>query len=266
MRRRALTWAVFILVIAFTALPLLWLLRLSLTPETEIYSSARNLWPHAPTFGHYLDILGDARFWRQLGNSLAVCLASTALALVFGTWGAYGLARYRFRRRDVLLTALIVVHLLPGVANMTAVYRFAELLGALNSLLYVALLKSGGAALAVWILVATFRGIPDRLEFAARLDGFSRRQVMWRVTLPLAGPGILAAGLLLFIQSWNSFFLPFLLLEEPNKMTLTVGLYRYFSEHGFDQGHVSAFMILSIVPVVILFAVFRGRLWRSLEI
>lgn len=266
MSRRMITWLLLAVVAVFTAAPLLWLVRLSLTPEKEIYSSAHRLLPFAPTLAHYLDILDDGAFWRQLVNSLTVCIASTAAALFLGAWGAFGLARYRFRKRDALLTALLVVHLLPGVANMTAVYRFAEVLGALDSLLYVAFLKSGGAALAVWILVATFRNIPDRLEFAARLDGYSRGQVMRRVTLPLAGPGLLAAGLLLFIQSWNSFFLPYLLLEDENKMTLTVGLYRYFNEHGFDQGHVAAFMVLSMIPVVALFAVFRRRLWRNFEI
>jgi ABC-type glycerol-3-phosphate transport system permease component len=252
-------------VIAFAAAPLVWLARLSVTPDGETYAAARGFWPDSPTFDHYREVAGDPRFWRQLGNSMAVCLASTAVALLFGAWGAYGLARYRFRRRDALLTGLLALHLLPGVANMTAVYRLAELLGAIDSLLYVALLKSSGAAMAVWIMVATFRQIPDRLEFSARLDGLSSRQVLWRITLPLARPGLLTAGLLLFIQSWNSFFLPFLLLEEPSKMTLTVGMYRYFSEHGFEQGAVAAFVILALAPVVALFVVFRRFLWSPHE-
>jgi len=262
--RGAVSWVVAGLVAVYALVPLLWLVRLSLTPEIEMHEGV--LLPSALTGAHYLDILTDARFWRQLVNSLVVCGFATLLALTLGAWGAYGLARYRFRWRDGLLTALLAVHLLPGVASMAAVYRIAENIGALNSLLFVGLLKSGGATLAVWILVATFRNVPERLEFAARLDGYSRRQTMRRVTLPLAGPGLLAAGLLLFIQSWNSFFLPFLLLEEPHKMTLTVGLYRYFSEHGFQQGHVAAYMLLSILPVVVLFLLFRRRMWRNLEI
>ncbi len=263
---RRVRWIWLGLVSAFMLTPLLWLLRLSVTPETQIHTWPPTLLPAAPTLAHYGEILSGGPFWQQLANSLAVCLVSTALALTLGAMGAYGLARFRFRARDVILTACLALHLIPGVANMTAVYRAAEHLGAFDSLIFVGLLKAGGVTLAMWILVATFQNVPVRLEQAAQLDGFSRAQVLWRVTLPLAGPGLLAAGLLLFIQAWNTFFLPFLLLEDPGKMTLTVGVYQYFSEHGFQQGHVAAFMVLSILPVPTLFLAFRRRLWGRLAL
>ncbi len=264
--RRLAAWLTAALAAAYALLPLLWLARLAVTPENEIHRWPPTLLPATFTLGHFADILGDMLFWRQMGNSLFVCLLATALALALGALGAYGLARHRFRWRDGLLIGFLAIHLAPGVASMASVYRLAEQLHALNSLWLVALLKSGGATLAVWILIATFRQVPERLEQAAQLDGFTRLQALRRVTLPLAGPGLLTAGLLLFIQSWNTFFLPFLLLEDPQKMTLTVGLFRYFSEHGFEQGHIAAFMTLSILPVVALFLLFRQRLWRDLEI
>ena len=250
----------------FALTPLLWLARLSITPEADIHHWPPTLLPAMPTLGHYADILSATPFWLQLVNSLVVCVASTALALTLGALGAYGLARHRFRWRDVILTGCLALHLIPGVANMTAIYRVAEGFHLFNSLLFVSLLKAGGVTLAMWILVATFRNVPVRLEQAAELDGCSRAQVLWRVTLPLAGPGLLATGLLLFIQAWNTFFLPFLLLESPRKMTLTVGVYRYFSEHGFQPGHVAAFMVLSILPVLALFLAFRRRLWSRLAL
>jgi len=254
------------LVVAYAALPLLWLVKTSLTPEINLHQWPPRLAPAAVTAGHYADILGGTRFWRQLGNSVFVCALATLASLAFGAWGAYGLARHRFRGRDVFLTGLLLLHLIPGVANMAAVYRAADLLGALNSLLFVALLKMTGVTVAIWILVAAFRRVPAHLEQAAELDGLSRRQAIWRVTLPLVGPALLTTGLLLFVQSWNTFFLPFLLLDDPNKMTLTVGLYQYFTEHGFEPGHAAAFMLLSILPVILLFVVFRQRLWRNIEI
>lgn len=264
--RRLAAWLTAALVTVYALLPLLWLVRLAVTPENDIHRWPPTLLPASITLGHFGDILGDGRFWRQMGNSLFVCTVATAISLALGALGAYGLARHRFRWRDGLLVSFLAIHLVPGVASMASVYRLAEQLHALNSLLLVALLKSGGVTLAVWILIVTFRQVPEHLEQAAQLDGFTRLQSLRRVTLPLAGPGLLTAGLLLFIQSWNTFFLPFLLLEDPDKMTLTVGLYRYFSEHGFEQGHVAAFMTLSILPVVALFLIFRRRLWRNLEI
>ena len=263
--RRASTLLVVVLV-AYVLLPLLWLLRLSLTPEIDIHQWPPRLLPATLTGGHYADVLADGRFWRQIGNSLLVCTLATLVSLACGAWGAYGLARHRFRARDALLAGLLLLHLVPGVANMAAVYRVADAVGALNSLLFVALLKTTGVTVAAWILVAAFRRVPAHLEFAAELDGCSRRQALWRVTLPLVGPALLTAGVLLFVQSWNTFFLPFLLLDDPRKMTLTVGLYRYFTEHGFEPGHAAAFMLLSILPVVALFLVFRRRLWSGFEI
>lgn len=253
-----------VLLAGYALLPLLWLARLSVTPEIEMHRWPPTLWPAHITFAYYGEILGQAIFWRQLANSLLVCLPATLVALALGALGAYGLTRHRFRYRDAVLLGGLALHLAPGAANMTAIYRVAENLHAFDSLPFVAILKTGGVILAMWTLTATFQNVPARLEQAARLDGLSRPLIFWRVTLPLAWPGIFATGLLLFIQSWNSFFLPFLLLEDPRKMTLTVGLYRYFSEHGFEQGHVAAYLIVSILPVLALFALFRRRLWSHL--
>lgn len=265
MKRGALLrWALLAIVSLYALLPLLWLLRLSATPEMEVHQWPPRLLPSTLTADHYLRVLTGSSFWRQMANSLIVCLLSTALSLGLGALGAYGLTRYRFRRRDAILLGCLAVHLVPGVANMTAIYRAAEWLHLFDSLLFVALLKAGGVTMAMWILVSTFEQVPIRLEQAAQLDGYSRLQVLRRVTLPLAGPGILATGLLLFIQAWNTFFLPFLLLDKREKMTLTVGVYRYFSEHGFEQGSVAAFMVISILPVLILFLIFRRRLWSRL--
>ncbi len=264
--KRAAAALLVALIAAYAVLPLLWLLRLSLTPEIEIHQWPPRLMPATLTAQHYGDVLRDSAFWRQLANSAFVCALSTVVALMCGAWGAYGLARHRFRGRDALLTGLLLLHLVPGVANMTAVYRAAEWLGALNSLLFVALLKTTGVTVALWILYAAFRRVPPQLEFAAQLDGLSRRQAFRKITLPLAGPELLTAGLLLFVQSWNTFFLPFLLLEDPRRMTLTVGLYRYFSEHGFEPGHAAAFMLLAVLPVLVLFLVFRRRLWSDVEV
>ncbi len=265
-KQEYLTWAFAVGIIVFAVAPMLWLLRLSVTPEAQIHDWPPRLMPEQITIGHYLDIIGDPRFWWQLANTLMICFAATCLALTLGALGAYGLARRKFRGRDLILTSCLLLHLVPGVASMAAIYRAAELLHAFDSLLFVALIKSGGVTFALMILMAAFKKVPEKLEYAAQVDGLSRRRVLLHVTLPLAGPGILAAGLLLFIQSWNTFFLPYLLLEKPGKMTLTVGLYRYFSEHGFQQGHVAAFMILSVLPVLILFAIFRRKLWRDIEV
>jgi ABC-type glycerol-3-phosphate transport system permease component len=253
------------LVVVYAILPVLWLLRVAVTPEAEIHRWPPTFVPTAFTFGHFGDVLTDGRFWQQAGNTLAICIASTTLALSLAALGAYGLARGRKRFAAAIIAGTFGLHLIPGVANMTSVYRIAEGLSALDSLLFVALLKSGGVALALVILYAAFRSIPERLEQAAMLDGLTRVQAATKVTLPLAGPSILTAGVVLFVGAWNTFFLPFLLLEDPSKMTLTVGLYRYFTEHGMQQGHVSAFMTLAILPVLALFLLFRNRLWSRLE-
>lgn len=265
-RTRLITCVIVLFVILYAAIPLLWLLRISITPETQIHKWPPALLPSSMTVGHFVDVLDEGRFWLQLANSIFICSVSTLVALTLGAAGAYGFTRYRFRFRDAILLACLGLHLVPGMANMTAIYRAAELLGALNSLIFVALLKAGGVTFALLILIAAFRNVPRRLEKAAMLDGLSQRQAMMKITLPLAGPGIFTAGLLLFIQSWNSFFLPFIILERPEKMTLTVGLYRYFSEHGFEKGHQAAFMLLSIVPILALFFAFRKRLWRDIEV
>ena len=265
-RSRASSSLVAGFLVIYCLMPLLWLVRLSLSPEKDINSWPFKIFPSFFTLTNYIDIIFDSRFWLQLLNSLFVCGASTTMALVFGALGAYGITRFEFGFKNALLVSLLGLHLLPGMANMTAVYQVAGFLGAYNSQIFIAVLKAGGVTLAIWILITAFNNVPQRLEHSARIDGYSRFFAMIKVTLPLAGPGILTAGLLLFIQSWNTFFLPFLILDDSSKMTLTVGLFQYFSEHGFEKGHVAAFMILSLLPVVFLFLIFRRRFWRGIEI
>lgn len=259
-------WIVTAFVCAYCLLPFAWLLRLSVTPLALTTHWPPRFFPEMVTFANFAEILGDGRFWVQLGNSVFVCVVATTVALFLGVLGAYGMARHDFKWKNAILIGFLALHLVPGAANMTAIYKASEIFHLFNSLLFVAILKAGGVTLAIWILLGTFKNVPEKLEQAAMLDGQSRTQALFSITIPLAGPGILTAGLLLFIQSWNTFLLPFLLLEKPEKMTLTVGLYRYFSEHGFAQEHVAAFLVLSIVPVLALFFVFRKSLWRNVAI
>ena len=262
MRPRSLVGATVgaILLLVFCLAPLLWFVRAAVTPEQDIFRHPARVLPDRITTEHFAAVLDDPSVHRYLANSFIVCTLSTALALLLGSAAAYGLARGRMRFGAALAGGLLAIHLLPGMTSVAALYRIVETARLLNTLTGVILIKAGSLTLVVWLLKSYFESIPPNLEDAARLDGCSGLRLFRKVVLPAAAPGLFAAGALLFVGSWNAFFLPYVLLRSPEKMTAAVGIYQYLGEHGFETGKYAAMTLVAIAPVMILFLVFQRTL------
>lgn len=262
-RKAAITAASIVLGL-FCLGPLFWFIRAALTPERLLYRFPASIFPAAVTGDHFGKVLLDPSVWRYLANSLVVCSISTALALLLGSMAAWGLARGKVRGGPAIMAALLGVHLIPGMTSVAALYRLADWTGLLNTLTGVILIKAGSLTLAVWLMHSYFSQVPRSLEDAAKLDGCSEWAVFTRIHLPLCLPGLFAAGLLLFIGSWNSFFLPYVLLTDPEKMTATVGIYRYVGENGLDIGAIAAMTLVVVTPLIAVFLIFQRRIRNHL--
>jgi ABC-type glycerol-3-phosphate transport system permease component len=263
--KRIVSTTLMLLVLAFVAGPILWVVLTSLKPESEILRLPVVWFPSSISWEHYGSVLGDPAVHRYILNSFGVAVATSVLATLLGALAAYGFGRYRFPGRSFVLGLLLVVHLLPNLVSMTALYRICVSFHLLNSLAGLVLVKAAGLSLVVWLLKGYFESLPPEYEEMARVDGCGPLGVFFRVVVPLRIRGILVTGLFFFAQSWKSFFLPLLLINRKEKMTLPLGIYQYVGEHGFEIGKICALSVISMVPILFLLFVLNRIGWESLR-
>lgn len=259
----ALPHAVLITFSAAILLPLLWLLRVALTDKLTAYKIPPE-WV-APKLTNFIEIFTGYPFSNYFLNSITVAAGSTVVALPIAAAMAYAFARYNTGGLGLRLFVLSS-QVLPPVILVLPIFTLFLKASMLNTLsgLVIAHLTIGLPFLA-WLLIAFFEGEVVLLEQAARVDGASRIQAFLRITLPVAAPGILAAGLLAFILSWNEFLFA-LILSGPQTSTLPVGLSSFQTHRGVDIALLSAATICAILPVFLLLPFMRKYLIKGLSL
>ena len=265
-RSRRPLWAVASLaVVAYTLLPLLWLVSLSLKSPATL--TDKRLWPVDPTLANYRSVVGSALFTRALLNSVAVAALTTLLAVGVATLAAYALTRLSFRGKGVVLPLTLAVAVLPPVAVVGPLFEAWRRIGLFDTWLGLVIpYLSFALPLAMWTLTAYFRGVPWEMGSIAQADGATRWQAFRRVLVPLARPGVLTAAILVFLFSWNDFLLASSLTSSTRSVTVPAALAFFPGEAQFTQpvGSIAAAAVLVTVPVVVTVLVFQRRLVAAL--
>lgn len=215
---------------------------------------------------NYQEALTNPAFWRFTLNSLAIGIITTVVVVIFGMMAAYPLARYRFRGREALFTVFVAGLLFPAtVAAIPLFILVSQNLGLSNTWWGIALPQAAFALpLSVVILRPFVIALPDELEEAAMIDGSSRIGIFWRIIVPLSRPAMVTVGVVTFVQSWNAYLLPLLLLQGSNR-TLPLGVADYSTEYSADIAGVYAFTSLAMIPALVLFLVMQRRIVNGLQ-
>ncbi|MEV4523813.1 carbohydrate ABC transporter permease [Micromonospora tulbaghiae] len=196
----------------------------------------------------------------NLWISLQVAAGATLVVLLVALPAAYYTARYRFRGRMVFLLLVLVTQMFQPTAMLVGIYREFVALGLNNSVLGLTLVNAGfNLAFATWILNAYISSIPPELEEAATVDGSSRLGALFRITLPLAWPGIVTALIFTFISAWNEFVVALILTSDPDKQPLTVVLDSFLGGYQIEWGQLFAASVVATIPVIILFALIERK-------
>jgi multiple sugar transport system permease protein len=254
------------ILIAFCAaivLPLLWLLRVALTDRATAYKLPPE-WGN-PRLDNFAEIFGRYDFAGAFLNSTVAALGSTAISLPLATAMAYAFARFATGGLPVRLSVL-ASQMLPPVILVLPMFALFQAAGLINSWagLIIAHLTINIPFLA-WLLVAFFQGDVEQLEQAARVDGATRFQAFWRIAVPVAAPGLLAAGLLAFILSWNEFLFALILTGKATN-TVPVRLASFQTQRGVEIALVGAGALAAIVPVLALLPFMRRYLIKGLSL
>ncbi len=242
-------------------LPVLWTMRTSFANRALAYQPATLLF--RPTLDNYASIFVEEPFLKFFWNSLWIATASAGASLAVGSLAAYAIARFRTGGQPLSFTVL-GTQMLPPVALIIPFYLLAQRMHLLDNgwaLAFVYL--SFNLPFVVWILIGFFQGIPRELEEAALVDGCNRWMAFRQVVLPLALPGLLAAGVFAFVLSWNEFLFALVLTGRESK-TLPVALAGLMSSQGNQIGAICAATVAMMTPIVALTWVIQKYLVRGL--
>jgi multiple sugar transport system permease protein len=247
-------------ILLFFALPLLWLLSLSVRTPAEILIAEVRIVPHAPTLQNFVEVLRNRQFIGYLRNGALLSIVGAAAACIAAAPASYAFSRFQFRGKTQLLFGVLGFEMISPLVIMVPLYRYMQALGLTESHLGAALVYAAVAApIATWTLKGSFDTIPRELEEAAMMDGCSRVQAFLRIVLPIGLPGLASAFILTAMLGWSQFIVPFILLSQPGMLPISVGIFNFLGAYtGSATQLVAAASVLSLLPAVLIFLVLQN--------
>jgi multiple sugar transport system permease protein len=257
-------WLPLLAYLAFLLFPLAWMFLTSIKTQADIYASPAVYWPSTLTFKTYQNLFGYFDFFRYLKNSMIIAAMTVAVSLFVSTLAAYAFARYRFKGRTFLLGLFLSNNMFPIVLLMIPLYSIMRKMGFLHTLSgMVIAYTTFTIPFSVWLIQGFIRDIPSSIEEAAVIDGCTRIQAFLHVFLPLLTPGLLAAGVYMFMQAWNEYTMASL-FTNPATRTVPVALNSLIGQLGVEWDMLSGGGTLAVIPVCVMFFIAQRRLISGL--
>ncbi len=260
---RDLWWryVVGILAIAFAVFPAIYIISAAFNPIPSL--SAASLLPEGFTLDNFRQILSSKQepYLKWYATTMVIASVTAILSVLLGAMAAYSFSRFRFKGRRMGMLSLLLIQMFPQFLAIVAIYLIMLEVSdvfphiGLNTRSGVILVYLGGAlGINAWLMKGFFDSIPNELDESARVDGATPAQIFWGIILPLGAPVLAVIGLLSFVATINEYIIVSTLLQDPQKFTLSVGLFTFVSrEYGQDWGPFCAGVVLMAIPVVVLF-------------
>jgi multiple sugar transport system permease protein len=235
-----------------TLLPLLWMVSASLMPAGQATTEPPPFFPSRITLENYRILFTRMELGRHLVNSILVSVGVTAISLLFNSLAGYAFAKLRFPGRDRIFAILIASLAIPGQIGMLPLFLLMRQMGLVNT--YWGVIVPGLASILGIFLVRQFAlAIPDELLDAARIDGAGEFRIFVSVVLPICRPVLATLALLTFMNTWNDFLWPLIVLTDSSMQTLPVALAGLGGEHALDTELMMAGAVLTVMPVLLVF-------------
>jgi multiple sugar transport system permease protein len=248
---------VFLFVLLF---PFYWMTTTTFKPDDELYDYKRfnPFWVHSPTLDHIHKLFFETSYPSWLINTMIVSVAATLISLVCSVCAAYAIERLRFSGSRYVGLAIFLAYLVPPSILFIPLAAIIFKLGLFDSLWALILTyPTFLVPFCTWLLMGYFRTIPYELEECALIDGATRLQILWKITLPLAVPGLISAGIFAFTLSWNEFIYALTFISSTENKTVPVGAITELVEGDvYHWGSLMAAALLGSLPVVIMYSFF----------
>ncbi|MEU2376215.1 carbohydrate ABC transporter permease [Streptomyces misionensis] len=258
-----LRYVLLIVVLALTVGPFVWQLSTSLKGSTEdIFSSPPKFLPSHPTLHNYERVSETIPVWDYALNSLKVAAANVVTNCVGSALAGYALARLRYRGRRVAALVFVLAMLVPAEGIVIAQFTTMRELG-LNNTLVGVVLPGSIAAMNVLLMRNAFLNLPYEIEEAAYVDGANVWQRFLRIALPSVKGTLAVVAIFAFMGAWDDFLWPLIVLSDPSKFTLTIGLNYLHGTFANDERLVAAGTIIAVAPLIALFACLQRYFFRG---
>jgi ABC-type glycerol-3-phosphate transport system permease component len=261
-----LVWGSGLIFAAFSMGPVLWGVSTAFKPTADQYQYPPQWIPRTITLEHFVSVLHNQVILRGFVNTLAISVATTAIALVVGILGAYGFSRYRFPGRNTLLVSVLFTQLFPRVVVIVPFFitlRDLKLINTIPGLVLVYLMVV--FPVSIWMIKGFFDNIPREIEEAAIVDGASIPRMLFQIVLPMARPALVAVGMYCFILAWNEFLFALVFTSGDKVQPLSVALAFFIDDTGIHWGDLMAASLLMSIPAIIVFSLAQKLLVRGLS-
>lgn len=245
-------YVVSIVLAVIALIPFLWMISTSLKSRGALMSIPIEWIPSEPTLDGYAKVFSRFPFLRTIGNSLLISVAYTLITLISASMAAFAFAKLRFRGSGAILSVYIATMMIPTQVTMIPLFVVMNRLGLIDSYASV-ILPSMFKPFAVFLLVQQMKTIPNDYIDAARIDGAGLFQTYRKVALPLCIPTLATLAVTTFMESWNDYLWPLLMLTDRNKMTLPIALSTLNGQYSTEYNVLMAGSLISMVPIIIIY-------------
>ncbi|MBS1182293.1 MAG: sugar transporter permease [Proteobacteria bacterium] len=251
--------------VAFALFPLFWLLKVSVTPTSLLYTEGIRLWPSQASLEHYKFVLTHSSFPTFFLNSTIVSASTAVIVTLVASLAGYAMSRFVFRGKYWIVSLLLLTQMFPLVMLIAPMFKMLSPLGLTNSLtglviVYVAF----NVPFATFLMQSFFDGIPKDLEDAAMIDGATRFTAFRQIILPLTLPGIAATLGFVFTAAWSELLFALMLISGNQATTFPVGLLSFVSKFSVDFGQMMAAGVLALIPACLFFLLIQRYLVQGL--
>ena len=261
-------YVLFVLIFLVFIGPILWMISLSLKTPADIYSYPPKLIPHPFAFVNYLTVIDQSRIPLYLWNSVKITFFAIVGNLLVTVPAVFAFSRFRFRFKEQALFGILMFQMISQLIIAIPLYRYFVKLGMLNNhfgliLIYITI----QIPFTVWLLKGFFDSIPMELDESAIIDGCTALQVLLRIVLPLAMPGIAAALVFNTVNAWGQFIVPFIFLNQDATYPISVGILHY--QQAQTEGEVTTHLlavgsVIALLPAVAIIMTLQRFIVRVL--
>jgi multiple sugar transport system permease protein len=274
--RRFLFLITLFMFLAMILFPFYWMVSSSFKSQAEIGGRTPTYIPSELRLDAYRELFDPSdpnyqNFGRAIRNSLILAIPTSLIAVILSTLGAYAIARLAFRGKNVMLNGILLIYLFPGVLIIIPLFAMLARIGTAMGfevqdnhgvLIFTYLAQT--LPVALYMLVNYFRTIPSEIEQAGLIDGCSRLDVIWRITLPLAVPALISVGIYTFMIAWNEFLYAFIFLNDRTMFTMPIAINTIFNDPSPRPHVVMAASTIMTIPVMVLFLAMERYLAEGL--
>ncbi len=262
--RRALRWSYFFLVVfaIFFLMPPLYMLITSLKTSAEISAATNPWWVYQPTLENYFELLSQHQYLTYFRNSAIVSVIVVAITMLISVPAAFALSRMRFWGSSILATGVFLTYLIPETLLFIPLFKMFALFTEATGIeminrwwVLLVVYPTLTVPFCTWVMIGYFASIPKELDEAALVDGANYRQILTRIFIPVALPGLIAATIFAFTVSWAQFLYPLAFTTSSDQLVLPVGIITSLIKGDvFNWGQIMTGALLGAAPPLIIYA------------